>query len=285
MRYEVVDVKHVEPCGLPMFDRFPVEPVVIQVWHAFGAFKKFGYQSLDTPEGHSAEIARLFRIHRNNSWVLCSGEKARSAFAEAFNMPMERVIALPRPEFFKLQGIVSSRKPCSSLSQKIRVQFAPTLRKRSDTVHPLRDLYASDEWYPLRDFANIIWSFHPLEETGFAASDVSEALIESDYVITDYSSIVYEAHLLDKRVLFYVPDLDEYRKSPGLNADPGIICPDLCFASAKEMIVALEAFATGKRDYPKHQFRMFAQCAFDETNYSPDCIVDFALTHVRDASL
>ena len=32
---------------------FPSEPIVIQLWHAFGAFKKFGYQALDIAEGHT----------------------------------------------------------------------------------------------------------------------------------------------------------------------------------------------------------------------------------------
>ena len=49
---------------------FPQDPVVIQLWHAFGAFKKFGYQSLGTIEGHSPETARLFGIHRNYSWII-----------------------------------------------------------------------------------------------------------------------------------------------------------------------------------------------------------------------
>ena len=78
---------------------FPSEPIVIQLWHAFGAFKKFGYQALDIAEGHSSDEAALFRIHRNNSWVICSGEGARKAFAEAFACPIERVLPLGRPEY------------------------------------------------------------------------------------------------------------------------------------------------------------------------------------------
>ena len=37
---------------------FPGQPVVLQLWHAFGAFKKFGFQSLDTPEGQYCAVFR-----------------------------------------------------------------------------------------------------------------------------------------------------------------------------------------------------------------------------------
>ena len=84
---------------------FPNKPIVIQLWHAFGAFKKFGYQALDIAEGHTSGEAALFRIHRNNSWVICSGEGARKAFAEAFACPIERVLPLGRPEYRKLRDL------------------------------------------------------------------------------------------------------------------------------------------------------------------------------------
>ena len=41
-----------------------------------------------------------------------------------------------------------------------------------------------------------------------------------DYVVTDYSAVAFEAAVASKKVLFYVPDIEEYRRSPGLNVDP-----------------------------------------------------------------
>ncbi|WP_410053569.1 CDP-glycerol glycerophosphotransferase family protein, partial [Eggerthella sp.] len=78
---------------------FPGQPVVLQLWHAFGAFKKFGFQSLDTPEGHSTRTAQSFGIHRNYSWIVCTGEQNRAAYAEAFSYPIERIVALGLPEY------------------------------------------------------------------------------------------------------------------------------------------------------------------------------------------
>ena len=48
------------------YHEFPIEPVVVQLWHAFGAFKRFGFQSHDTVEGHTLKAMDRYRIHRNN---------------------------------------------------------------------------------------------------------------------------------------------------------------------------------------------------------------------------
>ncbi len=270
--------------GLPLFDEFPSEPVVVQMWHALGAFKKFGYQSLGTPESHPVDTARIFRIHRNCSWVLCSGEGARLAFAEAFNVPASRVRALPRPEYFHLREVAAGRRADGARrSGKPRVLFAPTLRKNPGSAHPLRDLRASEVWRALEPLAEVVWSLHPLEERGTAAADVSADLLEADYVVTDYSSVAYEAYLLGVRVLFYVPDLEEYRVSPGLNSDPGTLCPDLCFQEGRELVVALEGFLSGERAYPAEQLDTFASPAFDGGEFEPSCIADFVCGCVRRA--
>ncbi|MBP3866403.1 MAG: hypothetical protein J6D25_01150, partial [Eggerthellaceae bacterium] len=45
----------------------------------------------------------------NYSWVVCSGEQCRPAFAEAFSCPVERVVALDRPEYDELTSMVQQR--------------------------------------------------------------------------------------------------------------------------------------------------------------------------------
>lgn len=304
------------PSGLPLYDRFPEEPMVVQLWHAFGAFKKFGFQSLGTQESHPVDTARIFRIHRNCSWVLCSGEGARVPFAEAFNVPVDRVVALPRPEYFELldraraprscaagawssategQGAalsggaagtaetgvsrdaVDSSEADASPARRPRVLVAPTLRKSHDTEHPLRDLRASDAWRVLENAACVAWSFHPLEEAGVASGDVNELLPDADYVVTDYSSIVYEAYLLGKRVAFYVPDLQQYARTPGLNANPGVLCPDLCFSSVGDLARFLAQVESGALAYPRDQYERFFASAFDACDYDRTCVVDFVL--------
>ena len=46
---------------------------ILQMWHAVAAIKRFGYQSIGYPSGHSRVVAETMRMHRNYDYVLCPG--------------------------------------------------------------------------------------------------------------------------------------------------------------------------------------------------------------------
>jgi len=245
---------------------FPCEPVVVQIWHAFGAFKKFGYQSIGTREGHSESIAREFDIHRNYSWILCTGEGARKAYAEAFSYPLDRIVALGRPEYDKLLMLTEKKRVQdrgAGGAGKARIIIAPTLRKDCHSSHPLRRLYDSGALSALDPIADIHWSFHPLDDRKDAPGAVNEGLLAADYVVTDYSSIVYEAWILNKKVLFYAEDIDEYIESPGLFSNPIEICPSLVATNEGELVEKVSRWISGG-DYPQNELDRFVSGMVDE---------------------
>lgn len=84
-------------------------------------------------------------------------------------------------------------------------------------------------------------------------------------MITDYSSIVYEAYLLNKKVLFYIPDIERYRKSPGLNVDPVELAPALCAFDEKGLVSMLNKLIDSEDSYPMNDLKSFTSSAFDET--------------------
>ncbi|NHM14804.1 CDP-glycerol glycerophosphotransferase [Eggerthellaceae bacterium zg-886] len=259
------------------------DPVVIQIWHAFGAFKAFGRQSTDTAENCSGQTADLLRMHKNYSWAVCSGERCREAYAQAFGMPVERVVAKERPWCFKLKRLGKARRAKPSRAGGPRgILFAPTLRKNPDSPRPLSELYEAGAWKRLEDggAATVVWSFHPLERKGRAGVSTLDALMTSDLLVTDYSSVVFEACLLGVPTLFYVPDIDWYRRSPGLNADPAMLCPNLCFTDEAALLEALEGFASGTWDYPWDEYRRFGASAFDEGDAPDDALADFAASRL-----
>lgn len=260
------------------YDSFPVEPVIVQIWHAFGAFKRFGFQSQDTPEGHPKSKMKRYRIHRNYSWILCSGEGSRLAFSQAFNCPLERVVPLMRPEYDELKRLRKAQKSLTDLdeekSKAKSVLFAPTLRKSDDSKHPFRDLYDSKEWKSIEGEASVVWAFHPLDQGAAVAGKVSEVLLSASLVITDYSSIAYEAYLLGKPVVFFVEGIEEYRISPGLNVDPLIECGMITFTEEKEMLSFVRSLLRNESVYPWEELKRFANIMIDETD---DCAVDALL--------
>ena len=246
------------------YQEFPTAPVVVQLWHAFGAYKYFGFQSIDTPEGHDTSFFDRWRIHRNCSWIVCSGPASRAPFAQAFNVPVERVVCAARPEYFELQALCGAQNTTPP-SNRIQVHFAPTLRYSSTSPHPLRDLAARQDEVEQALDAHTSWSFHPLEQGHDAPGNVSSLLMDANVVVTDYSSIVFEAYLLEKPVLFYVPDIETFRTSPGLNIDPTQTCPNLCARTLDELAALVTRVRTDEgRTWALGELAPFMQGAFPD---------------------
>lgn len=208
---------------------------VIQIWHALGAIKKFGYAALDTPAGRSTRSARIGHMHRNYDYIIAGGPGAIRAYAESFCYPPARVITLglPRVDYLFRQ----SQKPMSDVMSQLispnTVLYAPTLRTHTESVdwlvkniHELANACAFCGM-------NLLVAFHPLtknvptqefshEHNVVFAGKVRtlDLLPYVTAVITDYSAVAFCAGIVDTPVYFYVPDIDEYRKSPGLFIDP-----------------------------------------------------------------
>lgn len=275
----LIDFKYEVSYSNAIHREFPVEPIVIQLWHAFGAFKRFGYQSVGTKEGHSQSVVKRFQIHRNYSWVVCTGEDSRKPFAEAFGYPIERVVALGRPEYETLCR--ERRKITKEDRSELTFLFSPTLRKSTASTHPFRDLYSEATALSQSFNARLIWSFHPLENGTSTLGTQRELLEEVDYVVTDYSSIAYEAYLLGISVLFYAPDISEYQKSPGLNNSPIDACPGITFLRWKDLEEYMKKLISGETVYPVEELKSFVGTTFDmEPEGTTERIVDFAISHI-----
>lgn len=198
---------------------------IIQIWHASGAIKKFGYQILDKKEGSNSEIAKLMCMHKNYNYIIAPSKITGEIFAEAFNTPIEKVVQLGLP---RLEYIVNKKydlteqiyKEYPKLKSKENILYIPTFRKdnKINLVEELLKAEIDKEKY------NLIISLHPLDDTIVPEEYLIDKKYSSfdlikiaDYIITDYSALSIEASLLEKPVFLYVPDYEEYVKNRGLN--------------------------------------------------------------------
>lgn len=263
------------------------ETQVIQIWHALGAIKKFGFQSLDTSSGRSSDEARILRMHANYDWVVAAGPGAVPAYAEAFRCPTERIVpvGLPRMDYLldaakdasvKLAHAEIVKEAPFLADGTYQVLYAPTLRKEpgsegwlSHSVEAMARALAGMPCY-------LVVSGHPLDSgwdhaltqrypnVRFIEHARSIDLIGlADAVITDYSALAFEAALSHVPVFFYVPDIAAYRTSPGLNIDPLKLFPDCAFKEASNLRTALER----QRGDAANSFASFAHGYFDGVGY------------------
>ena len=213
--------------------------VIVQMWHALAAIKKFGYQTLDKDGGHSSRTAEIMRMHRNYDHVLATSEFVGEEFCAGFNVTSDKIRLLGLPRIDRLIEAKADNPDSAEFRQKVReeygvseeqeiVLYAPTFRKgRAVEVSSLREALEGSNF-------RLIIKLHPLyDEEGVSDRKYStyEWLRACDRVITDYSALGVEASLTDKPVYFYVYDIDEYRKQTGLNVDPLIEMPG---ASSKD---------------------------------------------------
>lgn len=199
---------------------------IIQIWHASGAVKKFGYQILDKEEGKSSDVAKFMCMHKNYNYVIAPSEVTRKIFSEAFNIEIEKIVklGLPRLEYISSEKYDKSIQIFNSypeLKGKKIILYVPTFRKDKNI-----DLSEIFNYQYDKTKYKIIIKLHPLDDTqipseyAFDNKYTTYDLIKiADYIITDYSILSIEASILDKPIFLYLYDIENYDKNRGLNID------------------------------------------------------------------
>ena len=204
---------------------------IIQIWHASGAIKKFGYQSLNKKEGRGTEIARIMNMHKNYNHVMAPSKVTADFYKEAFDIERDKIFinGLPRLDYILDDNLTKSKikefykdYPKFKDENKKNILYVPTFRKNSDNINGIEHLKNNINKLEY----NLIIKAHPLDknkiEDEYLVSkkyNTYDLLKIADYVITDYSAVAFEACILNKPLYFYVYDIHEYEKARGLNVD------------------------------------------------------------------
>lgn len=203
---------------------------IIQIWHAIGCMKKFGYAMIGEEEGSSEDVARIMRMHKNYDYALISSFSFVNDYLEGFRIEREKILQIPLPKADLLSSdsyMKSQRqkllKEYPVLGQKKNILYCPTFRKDESLteagVERLIDCIDFDRY-------NFIYNPHPnsrlkLKDCRVIVLPYStmELLAAADYVISDYSSVIYEAGLAKKPVFLYSFDWKEYSHKRAFNLD------------------------------------------------------------------
>lgn len=199
---------------------------VVQIWHALGSLKKFGYSSLDKGDGRSSKIARLMNMHKNYTYILTSSEISKPFFQEAFDAKegQMKIMSLPRVDFLQNEKYIKEVQSKffevypEVRNNKQNILYCPTQRKDGnvavDTVIKAVDFQKYNLIIKLHDGQQKIY----VDKKALAQRKKflgMELLHVTDYIITDYSAIVYEAAITEKPIYFYAYDYDTYMEDRG----------------------------------------------------------------------
>lgn len=198
---------------------------IIQIWHAMGAIKKFGYQTIGKQSGADAKTAKIMCMHKNYDYVLCPSKITKDYYCEAFNIDENKILymALPRVDYIlQKRDTQKIYAEYPELREKKNVLYVPTFRKgKKIKLNKLVENFNTDKY-------NLIVKLHPLDRKAYTYKEKEgiiydekftsyELLDIADMIISDYSSLAIETALLNKPLYFYNYDLEEYEESTGLN--------------------------------------------------------------------
>ena len=201
---------------------------IIQIWHAMGAIKKFGFQVIGRKEGSTTKIARIMKMHANYTCVTCTSQATRKFYAEAFKTDINKIKVLGMPRLDYVLGknneidknVEKLLKQYPKLKNKPIILYVPTFRKK-ETIDIDKVINEIDE-----ERYNLIIRLHPLDETKVDKKYIIDKeystydlLKVADFVVTDYSAIAFETAALNKPLYFYLYDIRKYSRKRGVNID------------------------------------------------------------------
>lgn len=228
---------------------------LIQLWHAVGAFKKFGFSRVGLPGGPHPDSLN----HKNYTKAIVSSKNVAKHYAEGFGIDESKVIAtgIPRTDIFFDQEYKTKKRnelyeQFPFLKEKKVILFAPTFRGpgQQSAYYPLEYLNLDEIYQAFHDEYIFLFKIHPFvkekweipsEYSSFFYdlsfySEINDLLLITDLLITDYSSVCFEFALLDKPMIFYAPDMEEYTSERDFYYDYQSFIPGPLVRTEEELI-------------------------------------------------
>lgn len=216
------------------------ETQLIQLWHGCGLMKNFAYAASSKSWGISERDKKMYPMHQNYNLVCTSSERVRYGYHLAFQNDFNTIKAIGNPRtdiYFDENFKASIRNKVLELHPEIgnkkKILYAPTFRGKSVPKSFIKKMinYSTFKEELGEEYVLMI-KFHPLLAKGKITEkdrllnfgfivDVTdelspeEALCAADMLISDYSSIMFEYMLLERPIISYIYDIEEYAGGRG----------------------------------------------------------------------
>ncbi len=251
--------------------KFSREAVITQLWHAEGAFKKFGLSAPLTEDVAEREK----KCSEKLTHVICSSKNVVPIYAEAFGIAENKILPLGAPRIDSLisqKDVSALRKEFDSkhpeCKNKKLILYAPTFRDAPEANKNLLnniDMNAFSK--ELGEEYSLLIKLHPQINSGVVLNgtvdvtnghDISDLTLICDMLITDYSSACMDFALLSKPCIFFAFDLEEYEKERSFYFDYENYVPG---AVARDFGEVIQAIKNPRNDEEK--LRRFRDFNFD----------------------
>lgn len=243
----------------------------IQIWHANGALKKFGWEDKAAQKRSAKDKKRFREVYKRFTKVLVGSDEMATIFQKSFLLDESNMLKLgvPRTDYFFKEAQLQENYQWSyehlHLTNRIKLLYAPTFRDNELGMAKLH-LDIAEMKQALGNEYQLILKLHPsisndLEklDDDFVIYVDKETPIETllpvvDILITDYSSIPFEFALLQKPMIFFTYDLTEYDNARGLSDGFLETIPGPHFFTTTELIEVIQ-----NNTFDLEKIRFFAE--------------------------
>lgn len=256
---------------------------IVQLWHTSALLRKAGYAI--GKRGLVGEIVDTRQIHKNYTDVSVSSAYVKNTFASVFNCSEDIIHAWGCPStdvYFDKDFLRFSRenliKMVPNLSSRIGgrkiLLYAPTYRGDSEKnafVHRMLDLLLLKRM--LGDEYVFLMKMHPFITDGALMDDdvrdlvrdfafdvpksvpIETALCGADMLITDYSTVLFDYALLNRPMIFYAFDFENYTRRRPLFYDYKSFVPGPIVYDSAQLC---EAVVNQSQSFDRDKMRHFA---------------------------
>ncbi|MCR5215023.1 MAG: CDP-glycerol glycerophosphotransferase family protein [Eubacterium sp.] len=272
------------------------DTIITQIWHAGAGFKSTGYSRFGMPASPAPKSG-----HRQYTYGIAGSLKIRHFFSEVWGINDEMVLptGMPRLDQFLDKAYIEKTKEelykdypelCKPNGKNKIILFAPTYRgqNKKNAYYPFNKL-DMDKLYTLCAEQDLIFliKMHPFVEYKTPIPqkykdrildltkypNINDLYYVTDLLITDYSSGIYEFSLMNKPMLFYAFDIDEYTKERGFHRDYRENVPGKIVETFSDMLRAIE-----NHDYEYEKVKIYQANNFDHVDsHACDRIIDFII--------
>ncbi|MFH9470974.1 CDP-glycerol glycerophosphotransferase family protein [Streptomyces clavifer] len=268
--------------GFPQQLAKPSGTTYLQTWHG-SAYKRMGFDETRVRLQNAPQRERLQQAVDRFDHFLVRSEHDVRTLARAYRLPERALLrtGYPRNDALlaaRVRDETEGRLPRPALAAELglpdhrkTVLYAPTFRGGPGRQRRRRLLLDAARFAErFGDRYTLLVRAHYLEAASLPVCppgtvvdvsrhhDVSELLAFSDVLVTDYSSIMFDFALLDRPIVLFAPDLEEYAADRGSYFDLREKAPGPVVATEDELFAVLARLKAVDCDFQERRSR-FAQ--------------------------
>ncbi|ASV68239.1 CDP-glycerol glycerophosphotransferase family protein [Cytobacillus kochii] len=261
--------------------KFKQDVTCIQLWHANGAIKKFGLLDPGNNTRTLTAMNRFQKVYNQFHKIIVGSDKMQEIFKKAFGLDDSRFIksGIPRTDIFYNHELIEEKKEklynkFPHLQGKKILLYAPTYRNEDLENFELNlDLELMTTELATRGYI-LLLKLHPAIKQGVEIpnncshfvydfskiSNTNDLLFITDILITDYSSLPFEFSILEKPMIFYPYDFDDYKNERGFWDDYHQLVPGPVVLSTAKIIslITESKFNIGKVKEFKQEWNQYS---------------------------